>query len=160
MHLWKDWALIVCYSTVAAGIVSMLLPKGKNGTTGRVAVSMFILCTLIKPLQTIQNDFTHQLKESDISTQKWYEELQEDSDDLAYSLAESHILKLIQTHFETLEIPTIQLDVEFLMEDDEPELSIEILLSDEHRQQESMLRDLLIQNYSATTVHFIWQEDK
>ena len=138
----------------------MLLPKGKNGTAGKVAVSLFIVCTLIKPLQAIQNDFSLQWKDTDLSTQKWQSELQKDSNDLAYSLAANHILKLIQTQLESLEISPTHLEIDFATTDDEPVLSIKIWLTEEHRHQESKLRKLLIEDYGATTVHFIWQEDK
>ena len=48
----KSWAFSVCAAAVVGGIVIMLSPRGGTGKTVRTAVSLFLLCVMLRPFMS------------------------------------------------------------------------------------------------------------
>lgn len=48
----KSWAFSVCAAAVVGGIVVMLSPRGGTGKTVKTAVSLFLLCVMLRPFMS------------------------------------------------------------------------------------------------------------
>ena len=151
MEEMKQWALMCCAAILAGGIATLLLPPGSSGKT---AVSFFLLSCLILPLRELQGDFSLELERSEALSQQWQETLTQDTEELSYSLAKGHILELIRARLEQLGLTAQKLDVEFT----ENDVHLTLVLPEEEKNREGELRSLLLREYGLQDAEIIWQE--
>ncbi len=156
----KRYALMLCAAILMAGIVSMLLPRGNSMKAGKTVLSFFLLSCLILPLNDMKKDLVLEWKKTESAAQHWEDDLQQDVEKLSYSLAEDHILKLIQARLDLLGLKVIKLDVEFIESKEQVLPQIRMDLSKDERVQESELRTILFREYGLEDVEINWQEVK
>lgn len=156
----KQWALLFCAAIVAGGLASLLLPSGNSRKAGITALSFFLLAGFIAPINELRADFDPQLESSELLSEQWEEKLAQGTEALSYSLAKDHILKLIQTRLELMDLEVLELDADF-SEGEEPRLvSIKISLQAGDQDKETELRALLLREYGLQNVEFFWQEEQ
>ncbi len=154
MENMRNWAMMLCVGIVLCGTLSYLLPEGSSGKSARTLISLFFLCLLLEPLGALRElklDWPELQPES-----AYKEELSISSEELAYSLAEGHILELIQETLQQQGFPTAELTLSF--EQEQILLSLTLPCSCQNREEE--LRQLL-KNHCGVSVKAIdWQEDE
>ena len=155
----KQWVLMLCTALLVGGLVSALLPAGKSGTAGKTAISFFLLSCLLLPLRQISADFRPQLEYSEQRAEQWGEELQLRTEELSYSLAEDHILELVQAKLEPMNLEVLALNLNFVEDGNETQPRITITLHGKERERESEVRKLLLNEVGIWEVEFIWQEE-
>lgn len=151
----KEWMWMLCVSAVFCGIVSSLLPQGVSGRAGKAAVALFFLCCLVRPLGQSFVNAEQMLPEMQTTQEELSQQLQEQTEELAYSMAENHIHELILT---ALEQQGIQALVHVQLEEDHVRVQLE--LSDAYRSREEEIQRLLQQSWGIKVDQFIWQEAK
>ena len=155
MEVIRQWAMVVCSAAVLSGIVSCLLPQGSGGRAGKTAVALFFLCSLAWPLRQSLGSIRLDWPELQEEQQNLQADLQEQTENLAYSLAESHINELI---LQELERQEIEGEIRLRWEED-GDISVQLTLSESYKDREEELRSLLRQNWGIKTVEFQWQEE-
>lgn len=98
METLRQWAMSICFAAVAGGITMLLLPQSNSlSKMLRMAVSLFFLCSVVCPLTTVADTLSfhsQQVQQEEIS--KRAEEIEKNTTQFAYLLAEGNINKLIQ----------------------------------------------------------------
>lgn len=153
----RNWAVLACTSAVICGILSYLLPSKGSGKAGQTLISVFFLCSLVAPLsdsvRQIRLDFPQLQQEQ----QEWGAELQESSDQLAYSIAENHILELIEGALAEKQIQP--LDIQLELDQSDSSVQLMLYLSPEDKNREEEIRSF-IQSCGIQRVEFQWQEEQ
>ena len=114
---------------------------------------------LLLPLRQISADFRPQLEYSEQRVEQWQEELQLQTEELSYSLAENHILELIQAKLEPIDLEVLALNLDFSEDGNGTQPQITITLRGEERERESEVQKLLLNDVGIWEVEFIWQEE-
>ena len=156
----KNWALLLCTAAVACGLLGILLPQSTSGKAGKMAVSFFFLCCLLSPLRSGLGNLSLDLSFLEETEEQWTEELEQESQQLAYSIAQSHILELIQTRLEQREIIPLTLSVDTQETETGILLTARLILPAEDKDREGEIRTLLLRDCGVEKVEFSWQEDE
>lgn len=152
MEGFRQWAFDLCGTTVICGIVACLLPEKSPVKT---LIVLYLLCAMLVPLKNVANfsiDFSIE-KQEEISSR-----LMEKNEQLAYSIAEDHILKLTQETLEENNFPAEQLQITLDAEDDRPIIYLKLDLPETMHQKEWELRNLLRSICGIEKVEINWQE--
>ena len=105
MEAIRQWALGLCGAAAICGIASCLLPKKSAAKT---VLALLMLCAMVSPLtngEDLSVDFPF-MEQEEIT-----EELLEENQLLAYSIAEDHILKLTRETLEHNNFPAEELQI-------------------------------------------------
>ncbi len=148
----QNWATMVCTGTVICGLFAKLLPENSCGKASKTLLSLFFVCLLLEPLGTLQ-DFELKLPELYEETQFYTEDIISTSDELAYSLAETHILELIQDELGKEGFTAENLRLRF--EEDEVFLTLSLPIS--YAEREGEMRQLLKVKCGVTVENIDWQ---
>lgn len=148
----REWAWMLCGAAVFCGGCSFLFPAGNGKQLGKfVAALVFLSCILLPLRDTLTLEFPQLQEEQREQSQ----ELQLRQDELAYSIAESHILKLIQTALEQENLPVETISVAF----SEETLRVELCLSSAYKDREKELERIVGQSCGVQDITIKWQEE-
>lgn len=160
MNQLKDWALLLCAAAVACGLLGILLPRSTSGKAGKMAISFFFLCCLLSPLRTGLGNLSLDLSFLEETEEQLAEELEQEARQLAYSMAQNHILELIQTRLEQQEIIPLALSVDAQETETGILLTARLTLPAKDKDREGEIRILLLQDCGIEKAEFFWQEDE
>ncbi len=149
----RSWALMVCTAAILCGLLGQLLPEGSIGRAARSLLSLFFLSLLLEPLGTLKE---LELRFPALEEQPYSQQLSQSSDELAYSLAEGHILELIREKLAEEEIPASALELDFW----EEAIFLDLSLPLPQKEREGELRQLLQRELGITLRNIRWQEEE
>lgn len=152
METLQNWTWFICGGAVLCGLFDLLLPIGNSKKSAKLVLSLLFLSTMLTPLK---QNITMEFPQLSLREEEHLEVLQQRQKQLAYSLAEDHILELTQTALEDAEIhaETILLSLS------ENSLSIELTLPLSLRDREGEVRHLIRQSCGAEEIIIHWQEE-
>lgn len=155
MELIQNWAKQLCLGALACGIVGLLLPN-RMERVGRAAIALFLLGLCLSPWRqgkVALSDFEFSAQNDELSQQ-----LLEQQEDLAYSLAADHILGSIQTSLSPLSLKAEELRFG-QGSDGELELFLTVSGGEEQQDKEAALRRELQKTWGIKEVVFLWRTE-
>ncbi len=155
--MWKHTALLLCGSLIVCGLISFLLPNGSCSKAGKTAISFFLLFSLLQTIPAMKENFSYDFAQAESSSKHWQEQFQAESDALAYSMAENHILELIHRSLTQMGIQVLDLKIEIQVTDTDTLLSANLWLPANEMDQEYAIR-VLLQERGVNEIKFHWQE--
>jgi len=153
MEAIQSWARQLCLGALACGLVGLLLPE-RMERVGRAALALFLLGLCLSPWR--QGSLPLQDFELPAPAEDLTQQLQEQQEALAYSLAEDHILGTIQTSLTPLGLSAQELRIQ-PGPDGDLELFLTVSGGEEQRDKEAALRRELQKTWGIKEVDFLWQ---
>ena len=154
MEAIRQWAMGLCGAAAICGIASCLLPKKSAAKT---VLALLMLCVMVLPLTNgadLSVDFPF-MEQEEIT-----EELLEENQLLAYSIAEDHILKLTRETLKQNGFPVEKLAVKLKEAEGQIRISVKLNLPESAQSRENELRNLLRNSCGVEEVEINWQEEK
>ena len=154
MEAIRQWALGLCGAAAICGLAGFVLPKKSAAKT---VLALLMLCAMVSPLTNgtdLSVDFPF-MEQEEIT-----EELLEENQLLAYSIAEDHILKLTRETLEHNNFPAEELQINLKEEESQLviQLRVSLPVSEQFREQE--LRNLLRNTCGIMDIEINWQEEQ
>lgn len=150
----RQWALGLCGAAAICGLVSCLLPKKSAAKT---VLALLMLCAMVSPLTNgadLSVDFPF-MEQEEIT-----EELLEENQLLAYSIAEDHIMKLTRETLKQNGFPVGELEVQLKEMEDQIRISVKLNLPESAQSRENELRNLLRNSCGVEEAEINWQEEQ
>ena len=155
MNELHSWALSLCGAAVICGILGCVMPEKLGGKT---VLSLFFLCILAAPLNHGMGDLNINFpdqEEAELSA-----ELETESNQLAYSIAEDHILELIRETLFEENFPTDSIRLNIEDEEENVDLELKLVLPASMKNRENELCQLMQNSFGIKNMEIIWQEEK
>ncbi len=148
----RTWAWMLCGGAVICGIFDFLLPSGNSKKAGKLAAGLVFLSCMVMPLKDgISMEFPQFSAEHEAVA----EELQQEQEKLAYSIAESHILKLIRTALTERGFPAEKLEIILT----EQYINVELIMPLSLQNREQEIRQVVQESCGAREIQIQWQEE-
>lgn len=154
METIRQFAMVFCSAAVICGAVSFLLPKDFSGRAGNIVISLFFLCSLIEPIKNISQNFENNLPEIEFESEELAKEIELNSQNLAFDLAENHINEVCKEIMRKNEIEFNDIEVKI----EEKNLTFILKLPHKYQNREQEIRNLIKETYAEGFVEIIWEE--
>lgn len=154
MEAIRQWALGLCGAAAICGLAGCVLPKKSAAKT---VLALLMLCAMVSPLTNgsdLSVDFPF-MEQEEIT-----EELLEENQLLAYSIAEDHILKLTRETLKQNGFPVGELEVQLKEMEDQIRISVKLNLPESAQGREKELRNLLRNSCGVEEAEINWQEEQ